>query len=707
MRSITVKFRANPFALLVCLMLFLPGLASAGEGSNRITEADSEPQNWLAHGRTYAEQRHSPLAQINAETVAGLGLVWAVDMETIRGLEATPLIVDGVLYTSGSWGIVVAIDARTGKRLWKYDPKVAGRWGRFGCCDVVNRGVAYWNGNIYVAAFDGRLIAIDAKTGKEVWQVSTTDNTRPYTSTGAPRVVKGKVIIGNGGAEFGVRGYFSAYDADNGKMLWRFYTVPASSDGPHESEAVEKAAATWSKETPWEVGGGGTVWDSMSYDPELDLLYVGVGNGTPWDREARSPGGGDNLYLSSILAVDPDDGRLVWHYQTTPGDSWDYTATQHILLADLELDGQTRKVLMQAPKNGFFYVLDRATGELLSADKYIDATWASHVNVKTGRPVETGRADWTVEPKVVMPFDPGGHNWPPMTFDPETGLVYVPTHVGAMLYKPEEKFSYQPGAQNIGMDLPGIYRTFIEGATGLEKFAVYGELQAWDPVARKKVWGVTHPRTMNGGLLSTAGKLVFQGTGDGRFAAYRTDNGKQLWEVAFGNGILGSPVTYSVDGKQYVSVLAGWGGAAMIGHDAGKVGRLKYHNNGYLLTFALGGKAELPELAIRDYTLPKPPAPIANEQLVGEGMDLYHVHCARCHGALAISINMLPDLRQSINQTNETFAGIVLGGLLQNNGMAGYSDLLNLSEVEAIRAFVIDRANKGYQEQESSRETIP
>jgi len=490
-------------------------------------------------------------------------------------------------------------------------------------------------------------------------------------------------------------------------MLWRFYTVPASNEGPHESPALEKAAATWSKDTRWEVGGGGTVWDSMSYDPELDLLYVGVGNGSPWGREIRSPGGGDNLYLSSILAIDPDDGRLVWHYQTTPGDSWDYTATQHILLADLKLGGRTRKVLLQAPKNGFFYVLDRATGELLSADKYIDATWASHVDMKTGRPVETGRADWSNGPKVVMPFDPGGHNWPPMSFDPGTGLVYIPTHVGAMLYKPEDKFTYQPGAQNIGMDLPGIFRTFIEGGGGLEEYPVYGELQAWDPVARKKIWGVTHPRTMNGGILTTAGNLVFQGTGDGRFAAYKTDDGSKLWQVNFGNGILGSPVAYSVNGKQYISVLAGWGGAAMIGHDAGKVGRLKYSNNGYLLTFALGGTAEFPDLAVREYRLPEPPPLIGDEQLVGSGMDLYHVHCARCHGALAISVNMLPDLRQSISRTSEAFTDIVLNGLLQFSGMAGYSDLLKQPEVDAIRAFIIDRANKDYKTQESNSEAVP
>jgi PQQ-dependent dehydrogenase (methanol/ethanol family) len=637
-----------------------------------------------------------------------LGLVWAADMETIRGLEATPLIVDGVLYTSGSWGVVMAFDAQSGKRLWEYDPEVPGRWGRYGCCDVVNRGVAYWEGKIFVGAFDGRLIAIDARTGQEIWQVKTTDQSKPYTSTGAPRVINGKVIIGNGGAEFGVRGYFSAYDADSGKMLWRFYTVPASTEGPHESPALEKAAATWSKDTRWEVGGGGTVWDSMAYDPELDLLYVGVGNGSPWGREIRSPGGGDNLYLSSILAVNPDDGSLVWHYQTTPGDSWDYTATQHILLTDLELDGRTRKVLMQAPKNGFFYILDRATGELLSADKYIDATWASHVDMKTGRPVETGRADWSHGPKMVMPFDPGGHNWPPMSINPGTGLVYIPTHVGAMLYKPDDNFTHQPGGQNLGMDLPGIFKTFASGAeTGLEQYPVHGELQAWDPIARKKIWGVMQPRILNGGTLSTAGNLVFQGTGDGRFVAYKADDGTQLWQVHFGNGILGSPVTYSVDGKQYISVLAGWGGAAMIGHDAGKVGPLKYFNDGYLLTFALDGKAAFPDLEVRDYTLSKPLSPTGTEQQVKSGMDLYHIHCARCHGAMAVGVNMLPDLRQSINQTNDVFADIVLHGLLQDNGMAGFSDLLNEPDVEAIRAFIIKRANEDYRAQESASEPSP
>ncbi|HEX7375194.1 MAG TPA: PQQ-dependent dehydrogenase, methanol/ethanol family, partial [Steroidobacteraceae bacterium] len=413
------------------------GGAATVDGA-RIAGADREPQNWLSHGRTYGEQRYSPLAQINAGNAEQLGLAWSVPMGTYRGLEATPLVVDGVMYTTATWSVVHALDAATGRQLWTYDPQVPREWGRYGCCDAVNRGVAVWRGRVYVGTFDGRLIAIDAKTGRKRWEVNTIDRTKPYTITGAPRVVKGKVLIGNGGAEFGVRGYLSAYDASSGKLVWRFYTVPGNPKNGFENPELKAAAATWHGEW-WIGGGGGTVWDSMAYDPELDTLYVGTGNGSPWNRDIRSPGGGDNLYLSSILAMNPDTGRLKWHYQVTPGDSWDYTATQHIILADLTIDGKPRKVLMQAPKNGFFYVLDRVTGQLLSADKFAPVTWASSVDLKTGRPVETPEASYSRETRIIVPAAYGAHNWQPMAYNPRTGLVYIPAHQPMGVYStPQE-----------------------------------------------------------------------------------------------------------------------------------------------------------------------------------------------------------------------------------------------------------------------------
>jgi len=409
---------------LAGLTLQLGSTATAAVTAQRIVAADQEPQNWLAHGRTYAEQRYSPLRAINDGNVEQLGLAWSYATGTRRGLQATPIVVDGRMYTTGVWSVVYALDARNGRELWKYDPQVPRAWGRNACCDAVNRGVALWQDSVYVATLDGRLIALDAKTGRKRWEVLTIDRSKPYTITGAPRIVKGKVLIGNGGAEYGVRGYLSAYDAKTGKLAWRFYTVPGNPKDGFEHPELAAAAQTWHGEW-WIGGGGGTVWDSMAYDPELDTLYVGTGNGSPWNRAIRSPGGGDNLYLSSILALQPDTGRLKWHYQTTPADSWDYTATQHILLADINWDGKTRKVLMQAPKNGFFYVIDRVTGELLAADKYAPVTWASHVDMKTGRPVETPEANYARETRLVTPSPYGAHNWQPMAFNPQTGLVYT------------------------------------------------------------------------------------------------------------------------------------------------------------------------------------------------------------------------------------------------------------------------------------------
>jgi len=392
--------------------------------AQRIVDADNDPGNWVTHGRTYSEQRYSPLAKIDAGNVKQLGLAWFVDLDTHRGQEATPLIIDGVVYSTSAWSKVQAISATTGELLWQYDPKVPGETGVKACCDTVNRGVAAYQGKLYLGTLDGRLIAIDAATGKEMWSVVTVDQSKSYTITGAPRVIKGKVIIGNGGAEFGVRGYISAYDAESGKMLWRFYTVPGDPSQPFEAPILAEAAKTWHGEW-WKLGGGGTVWDSMAYDPELDLLYIGTGNGSPWNQQYRSPGGGDNLFLSSVVALKPDTGEYVWHYQSTPGETWDFTATQHIVLADLTIDGQPRKVLMQAPKNGFFYVVDRTNGKLISAKPFVPVNWALEIDLKTGRPVEDPAARFMnpKQPALVMPGPYGAHNWQPMSFSPQTGLA--------------------------------------------------------------------------------------------------------------------------------------------------------------------------------------------------------------------------------------------------------------------------------------------
>jgi PQQ-dependent dehydrogenase (methanol/ethanol family) len=661
------------------------GAGSAAVDAGRIIAADAEPQNWLTHGRTYDEQRFSPLAQIHQRNIGQLGLAWSYATGTRRGLEATPLVVDGVLYATGSWSVVYALDAATGRELWTYDPRVPKAKGRDACCDVVNRGVAAWRGRLYLGTIDGRLIALDARTGAPVWDVLTVDPSKPYTITGAPRVVKGRVIIGNGGAEFGVRGYFSAYDAVTGELLWRFYTVPASSDGPFERPELEKAAKTWSRDSMWESGLGGTVWDSMAFDPELDLLYVGVGNSSVYNRTVRSPGGGDNLFLASILAVRPDTGELVWHYQTTPGEHWDYTATQHIILADLEIGGRQRKVLMQAPKNAFFYVLDRQTGELLSADKYAAASWASHVDMTTGRPVERIEAHWSKDSAMVVPGPGGAHNWHPMSFNPLTGLVYIPTREFAFLYTPDPNFALLPHTFNTGEDWAALSETF-EGFEDALRFCAPTHITAWDPVTRRQAWRVEHRSQVPGGVVSTAGGLLFQGNGSGVFAAYDAKNGRRLWETSVGIGMMAPPVTYAVAGEQYVAVLAGVGGSDGVHRDV-----IGYQNDGRILAWKLGGQAEMPSVAPLSDPKPAPPALELSPAAILEGRTLYSRHCARCHGLGARSAGVISDLKLADAQVHRDWRAIVLGGTLASRGMASFADVLDESDADAIQAYVVSR----------------
>jgi quinohemoprotein ethanol dehydrogenase len=636
---------------------------------------------WLTHGLDYAETRYAPLDSINAGNVARLGLAWSFNMETPRGLEATPIVASGVMFVTSAWSIVYALDARTGKQLWKWDPRVDRGYGARSCCDVVNRGVALYRGKVFVGTLDGRLVALDAKSGKVVWSQLTVDQSRSYTITGAPRVVKGKVLIGNGGAEFGVRGYIAAYDAETGKQAWRFYTVPGDPSKPAESAALEKALPTWNGRW-WEYGGGGTVWDSMAFDPALDLLYVGTGNGSPWMQSLRSPKGGDNLYLSSVLALKPDTGEMVWYYQTTPGESWDYTATQHIILADITLDGRVRKVLMQAPKNGFFYVLDRVTGELISAKAYADINWATGVDSKTGRPIETpGMRDQSpLAPVMQKPGPLGAHNWQPMSYHPGTGLVYIPARMDAFPYMVDPKFKYSltHGIWNNGQ---------IAAPTNDQLPPGVGELLAWDPVKQQARWRVPLVSDWNGGTLATSGNLVFQGSGDGRFVAYSADHGEKLWEAPTGAGVIGSPVTYVLDGRQYVAVLEGWGGAASL-FGENRTGR--FGVPGRLLVFSLDGKSVAPAVTAAR----KPPTKLpydADPQVLVKGSTLYAGHCVMCHGIAAISGGSIPDLRYSTESVLQSYHKIVLDGAYRELGMPSFRERLNDAEVDAIRNYVLDR----------------
>ncbi len=685
--------------------------ASSGVNAASIINADDNPGEWLSHGRTYSEQRFSPLDKINTANVEELGLAWSYDLGISRGIEATPIIYGGVMYVTGSWNIVHALDLQTGAKLWSFDPQVDRSRASVMCCDIVNRGVAIWEGKVFTGTIDGRLIALNAKTGAKVWDVNTIDLSKPYSITGAPRVVKGKVLIGNGGAEYGVRGYLSAYDANNGEILWRFFTVPGNPADGFENAAMEAAAKTWNGEW-WKLGGGGTVWDSMAYDPELDLLYIGVGNGSPWNQRIRSPGGGDNLFLSSIVALKPDSGVYVWHYQTTPGETWDYTATQHIILADINIGGALRKVLMQAPKNGFFYLLDRATGELLSAKNFAPVTWASGVDMETGRPIENPAARWPGSaPSFQLPGPLGAHNWHPMSFSPRTGLVYIPANeipfaFADQLDFKEKKMGWNTGAEFIAGALPTDEATHIALRSMMK-----GRLLAWDPAKQEPRWSVEHFGPWNGGVLSTAGDVVFQGTSDAHFAAYDAASGERLWNFFTQTGVVAAPVAFEIDGEQYVTVATGWGGAyALIaggviptGSEA-KVGRV--------LTFKLGAKGELPAIEPPEQVNAPPPPSSASTETIAAGALAYAANCTVCHGEHAMSSGLVPNLRYSpLLGDADLWKSVVIDGARKELGMMSFGAILDEETAEAIRAYVINEANSArndaYYRAKAGTETKP
>ena len=667
---------------------------AAAVDAARLIAADTEPGNWMSPGRTYDEQRFSPLRKIEAGNVKQLGLAWFYDLDAAhRGQESTPLVIDGVMYVTGAWSKVFALDAKSGAQLWTYDPKVPGRVGVNACCDAVNRGVAAWQGRVYLGTLDGRLIALNAATGEPAWEVMTVPEGARYTITGAPRVVKGMVVIGNSGAEMGMRGYVTAYDAGTGKQIWRFYTVPGDPSKPFESSALEKAAKTWSGEW-WKLGGGGPVWDSIVYDPTLDLIYIGVGNGTPWNRDKFK---GDALFLTSIVALKAATGEYVWHYQTTPGDEWDYDACSPLILADLEFGGKKRSVIMQAPKNGFFYVLDRATGELLSADPYAVTNWAKSIDPKTGRPnIESAaRYSETGKPFVAMPGPGGGHSWQPMSFSPLTKLVYIPVTEVGFPFIPEKSATLHELAWNTGVDFNAGSLPQDPKVKAFIKSGLKGHLAAWDPVARKEVWRADLGRPWNGGVVSTAGNLVFQGNGMGEFVAYGADTGVRLWSAETQAGVLAAPIAYSVDGDEYVAIEVGWGGA--FGLAAGELALYSHvaSNLPRVLVYKLGGTASLPPLPAAATPVLDPPPDTATAANVTAGKALYHRYCSSCHGDSATGSGVLPDLRYSgLIKSPEAFDLTVRQGTRMDKGMVAFKDEVSPQDLEKIRAYVIHRANE-------------
>jgi PQQ-dependent dehydrogenase (methanol/ethanol family) len=639
--------------------------------------------DWPSYGLDYAETRFSKLDQVNAGNVKDLGLAWSYNLESTRGVEATPLVVDGIMYVTASWSVVHAVDVRTGKKIWSFDPKVDKSKGFKGCCDVVNRGVALHQGKVFVAAYDGRLIALDAATGQPVWEKDTiADRSKSYTITGAPRVFKGKVVIGNGGAEYGVRGYITAYDANTGEQKWRWFTVPGDPSKPFEDASMAKAAKTWDPSGKyWEAGGGGTAWDTLAFDPELNLMYVGTGNGAPWAHSKRSPKGGDNLYLASIVALNPDTGKYVWHYQETPGDNWDYTSTQPMILADLKIDGKPRKVILHAPKNGFFFVIDRSNGKFISAKNFVDVNWATGYD-KNGRPIEVAAARQNEKPGDSIPGPFGAHNWHSMSFNPQTGLAYLPAQNIPVNLMDDKGWKFN---ENIPARPHGAlgWNTAMFINAEPPKSKPFGRLVAWDPVAQKQAWAVEHVSPWNGGTLTTAGNLVFQGTADGRLVAYNAKTGEKLWETATGTGVVAAPSTYMVDGKQYVSIAVGWGGVYGLAARA-----TERQGPGTVYTFVVGGNAPKPEFV--QYRMDKLLQGVKYDPAkVPDGTLLYVSNCVFCHGVPGVDRGgNIPNLGYMNASYIENLDKFIFKGPAMERGMPDFTGKLSVEDVEKIKAFI-------------------
>jgi len=669
------------------------------------TPADQE---WTSYGRDSAEQRFSPLEEVNVETVGKLGLAWSYDMRDGRGVEATPLMVGNILYVTSAWSIVYALDATTGKELWVYDPQVDRAVGARACCDVVNRGLAYQDGKIFVAALDGRLIALDATSGKPVWSTQTLDGGPwPYVITGAPRVAGDLILIGNSGADLGARGYVTAYQQSTGKQAWRFFTVPndpaKGPDGAASDDILAKAAKTWAGEW-WKQGGGGTVWDSITYDAELDRIYIGVGNGSPWNHQIRSAGQGDNWFLASIVALDRKTGHYIWHYQVTPGDTWDATATQSMILADLSIDGAPHKVLLQAPKNGFFYVIDRQNGKLLSAKNLVPVartadtpkgapiSWAYAIDLRSGRPLENPEARYLGGSRVqVHPTGMGAHSWQPMAFSPDTGFAYIPIQDYAATFQTDPDYVPTPNARASGMPPAGGVPQDRTLRAGFAK-ALDAKLVAWDVAAQRPAWTFPYGYAGNGGVLATKGGLVFQSGADGVFRSMNAATGKLLWQFDAQATAQGGPITYSIGGTQYVAIAIGNGGAHWLAGGLSSPQR-KPLPTGRVLVFRLGANAAYPRIDTAPEPTTAPVRVTVDRGILEKGARKYAEFCAACHGFGAISGQVTPDLRRSmITGDKAAFRQVVKDGALLQNGMPAFGSELGEQDVEAIRAFVIDEA---------------
>ncbi len=691
---------------------FLLVLASCSGQSNAIkTSAD----DWVTTGGDIGKSHHSSLTDIGPENVKDLGLAWSVDLGTNRVLEATPVVLDGIMYTSGVAGRAYAFNAATGAELWRFEPDVDMQVNRTVCCDMANRGVAVANDKVYVATLDAQLYALDTKTGKVVWQADTVDDhSRGINSTGAPEVADDVVVIGNGGAEYDVRGYVSAYDLDSGKLVWRFHTVPRDPKlGPQDHPDLEAAVKTWDPDSRWDIGGGGTPWDAINYDPNTGYVLVGTGNGGPYHTQKRSPKGGDQLYLASIVALDAKNGRVKWYYQETPNDNWDFTSTQPMILTDMTIDGEERPVVIHAPKNGFLYIIDRRDGKLLKANAIVRQNWNKGIDPDTGKPIPNPEAaDYSTGPKIVFPATPGARNWHPGSYDPETGLYYAPVQdMGNLLFMTPGQKPFK--AKMLNNDAALIFTSDIEAAlptlppaiaTAVEALPAFAEakrkpfsseLRAIDPLTGKTEWAVPMEGWQDrGGVLTTASGLLFQGNLAGQLRVFDKMDGRLLQSIETGTTILAAPMTYRVDGVQYVAVMAAWGGGGFP-YVPSYAAAYKRGNMGRLLVFKLGGgPVDIPDALPALEVAAGPPAqqPGVTAATIAKGQSLFFGNCVLCHSNQPRSIT--PDLRRMQPATHDVFDKIVLEGLLLPNGMPRWDDHLSPEDVGAIHAYLIDLQGK-------------
>ncbi len=685
-------------ALLAAFALALASCATVPPSASADPLASPAAADWPSDGRDYTAQRFSPLTQVDAANVGQLGLEWFADLDTYRGVEATPIYSDGVLYNTLAWNITTAYDARTGAVLWTYDPQTPREFGRLACCEPVSRGLAMHGNRIIIATLDGRLIALDKHTGQPLWSTRTfePDSGYAYSITGAPRVFGDLVVVGQSGGDLGVRGFVSAYDVATGEQRWKFFLTPNPQDaldGEASDGVMAMMRETWSDEGGWrQLGGGANPWDSIAYDPALNLVYVGTGNAVPHARFYRSNDQGDNLFVCSIVALDGATGEYRWHYQMNPGEEWDWTCTASMVSADLEIDGRTRHVLMQAPKNGFFYVLDRATGEFISAGAHVFQNWNEGFEAD-GRPITSAAVRYGEDLQLVAPGPAGAHNWFPMAFSPRTGLAYFPSYQSAFVYALQPGWQPQPMRSNSGWGGFGPVNAQRRGELMAEANALdKAWLTAWDPVANRVAWQVELPRHGNGGVMVTASDLVFEGTTRQTFAAFDARNGTQLWEYPTQSAPVAGAITYELEDVQYIAINAGWGGgAAQIERGAGiEMPRAPAR----LLVFRLGGTAQLPPLPPQASAPPEPPALRASEAVVQRGQLLFSQTCAVCHGQDAIG--GVKDLRHMAAETHAAFNQIVREGLYLERGMGNFSDILNAEDADAIHSYLIARANEDW-----------